>query len=77
MVGFGQNGCLSAKVVVLGQSRCIGQKWLYSCKAVVFWQGLVIFGQNCCIRAKVVVFGQSSRVWAKMVVFGENLLYSG
>ena len=46
---FEQNGCIWAKVVVLGQGGCIWHKWFYSGKVVVI-------GQFGCILAKVVVF---------------------
>ena len=39
-----------------------GQKWLYS-------------GKSGCIGAKE-VFVQSGCIWAKVVVFGQNWLYS-
>ena len=36
MVEFGQSGCIGVKVVVYGKNGCIREKWLYSCKKVVF-----------------------------------------
>ena len=38
MVVFGVSGCIRAKVVVLGQSCCIREKWLYSSEVVLFSQ---------------------------------------
>ena len=34
----GKIGCFRAKVVIFGQSGCIGTKWLYSGKVVVSGQ---------------------------------------
>ena len=75
MVVFGQSASIGAKVVVLGQSGCIRQKWLYADKVVVFGIRLLYSSksdcirQSCCIRAKVVVIGQSG-------CFGAKWLYS-
>ena len=51
MVNFGQNGCISAILFVLGQ------KWFYSGKSGCFRIKVVAFGQSGCIREKVGVFG--------------------
>ena len=48
----------------------IGQKWLYSGKAV-------IFGKCGCNRARIAVFGKSGSNGDKVVVFGQKWLYSG
>ena len=44
LVLFGENGCIWAKLAV------VGQNWLYL-------GNKVLFGQNGCIWAKLVIFG--------------------
>ena len=38
---------------------------------------MVVFGPSGCIWAKVVLSGHIARRWSKLVVFGQNWLYSG
>ena len=90
MVVFEQSGCISAKVVLLGQ------KWLYSGKSggirakvvVVLQSGCILekllysgkssfIWQSVCILAKVVVILQSGCIGAKFVVFRQKWLYWG
>ena len=70
LVLFEQRWFNSGEMVVIGQSCCnrakvvlIGQKWLFSIK-------LVLFGQKRLYSSK------SGSIWAKVVVFLRNLLYS-
>ena len=62
---FEQNGCIWAKVVVLGQGDCIWHKWFYSGKVVVV-------GQFGCNLAKVVVFGQKWLYSGKSGYIGQS-----
>ena len=64
MVKTGKNGCIRAKLVVLGQrllysgkNVCNQSKWLYSSK-------------SSCIRARWLYSGKSGCIWAKVVEFG-------
>ena len=50
-------------MVVFGQGSCILANWLFSCKS-----GCI--RESCCFR-------QSGCIRLKVVLFGENLLYSG
>ena len=52
MVKTGKNGCIRAKLVVLGQ------RLLYSEKGGCIRAKMFVISQSGCIRAKVVVFGQ-------------------
>ena len=38
---------------------------------------MVLYGQKWFYPGKLVVFGQRSCIWAKVVVVGQKLLYSG
>ena len=74
---------VSGKVVVFGQSCCIGEKLVvigkrlsYSGKSGCILAKVVVFGQSCLIRAKVVVIEQSL-FSGKVGVFGKKLLQSG
>ena len=79
MIVFGQ------KLLYSGKVNDIEQKWLSSCKVVVFMQSgnirekgciraeLVVFGQCGCIRTNVVAFVQNGSIRERLVV----LLQSG
>ena len=84
MVVFGQKWLCSGKSCYI-QAKVVvfGQKCLFSGKVLVIRQKCSYSVKNGCVRAKVVVlghwvvFGQSGFIWAKMVLFGQELLYSG
>ena len=65
----GKPGCIQAKVAVFGQSGCI------RAKVIFFVQSGCVFGKKWLYWAKVVVIGKK-RIWAKMVVFRLDWLYS-
>ena len=69
MVLFVQSGCVRAKVVVMGQSSCVGKTVCTRAKVVVFEQKWLYLGKSGFILAKVVVFGQSGCIRSKVVVF--------
>ena len=61
------------------------QKWLYSCKVVVFgikslysdksgynWVKVVVFGQGCCIWAEWLCYCKTGCIRAKVVKFGQS-----
>ena len=60
MVVFVQSECIRAKVVLIGKSGCIRQKWFYSGKVVVI-------GQSRLVRAKWLFSGKNGCIWAKWV----------
>ena len=93
MFVFGKRGCLPAmwlysvksvfireKVVVLGQSGCIGAKVVVFGQTVGFGISFVVFGQKWLYSCKMVVFGKSDFILAncfvraKVVVFVKQLL---
>ena len=66
MVIFGQSGCISAILFVLGQ------KWFYSGKSGCFRIKVVAFGQSGCIRAKWLYSGKSCYIRIKWLYFGKS-----
>ena len=76
MCVFGQNGFISEKVVVFGQSGCIRANWLHSGKVAIFGQKrlysgkVVVFGQGGCPRGRWLYLSKSGCTRAKVVVYG-------
>ena len=64
VVVFRQKCCIRAKVVLIGQSCGIWQKWLYS-------------GKSGCSRSQMAVLGQKWLYSGKVDVFGLKWLNSG
>ena len=79
----GKSGSITAKVVVIvhsGKSGCIfGHKDDIPAKVLLIRANGCIRAKCCCIqrriRAKVVVFGQGGCGGAKVVLFGQKLLF--
>ena len=48
----GKNGCIWAKMVVLGLKWLYSGNWLYPVKSGCVWAKVIVFRQGGCIQAK-------------------------